>query len=243
MITFRASLLFAACTLGSIAFANFVQESVKFAPIYRFDGSSASFCYPDYPSSQNDGRCYGQLSDNTPSFVQKTYCHPWTVYTYWLWYGKQKQCIKFFDKGHGDDWEHVSVYTLNGKTTGVMYFQHKGWYSRSYPHFERSGQRPIVYIGKVSHGSYHVGCNGKCSIKNFFTKGCLGSAKYCQGGCGYWDDFRNPGPQLAKYKLYDLQKGKLIHGIKRPNRAICLNSCKGAKGRALTTAGCWQNKT
>ena len=28
---------------------------------------------------------------------------------------------------------------------------------------------------------------------NFFSKGCFGDMKFCKGGCGYWDDFRNPG--------------------------------------------------
>jgi hypothetical protein len=49
---------------------------------------------------------------------------------------------------------------------------------------------------EIAHGSYHAYCNGRCSFMEFFTQGCLGSVNYCQGGCGYWDDFRNLGPEL-----------------------------------------------
>jgi hypothetical protein len=78
-----------------------------------------------------------------------------------------------------------------------------------------------VYVVKITHGSYHAYCNGCCSFTEFFTQGCLGLVNYCQGGCGYWDDFRNPGPELRNARIYPLRKGQSVDGLVRPNRAVC----------------------
>lgn len=219
-----------------------VVEAEKYKPIYYFDGSGPSHCLPDWPSSGNDNTCRTSFLANTPSFVQYNICGSDEVYTYWLWYGDQKGCIVVFDQGHGNDWEHVSVFVRDGEVKKVIYFQHKGRYTRRRGTFSMSGERPHVYVGKIGHGSYHAGCDGVCSATEFFTQGCLGSVNYCQGGCGYWDDFRNPGPSLSAYKLYDLQKGVTVDGIERPDRDICVSSCEGSGDRVLGTSGCWQNK-
>lgn len=221
--------------------AGFVQDSVRYAPVYYFDGSSSKYCYPDLPSSSNNNKCRSTFRSKTISFVEFDKCGSFKVYTYWLWYGRQKGCISF-DKGHGDDWEHVSVFVKQRKVRKVIYYQHSGHYTRRRGTFKKFGERPVVYIGKVAHGSYHAECDGKCGVKDFFTKGCLGSVNYCQGGCGYWDDFRNPGPKLDSYTLRDLRPGAKVNGISRPKREVCVKSCKGAGTRLLTTAGCWQNK-
>ena len=46
----------------------------RYRPIYHFDGVSGGFCYPDYPSSSNDGTCRITLEASypgllTPAFV------------------------------------------------------------------------------------------------------------------------------------------------------------------------------
>ena len=215
-----------------------------YTPIYRFDGASGSYCYPDYPSSQNDGKCKG-LNKGAPVFYQEETCGDQTVYTYWLWYGWQKPCIGNTGS-HGNDWEHVSVYVnpSNRQVSKVVFYQHTGRYTRRRGTFERKGERVIVYIGKIAHGSYHHRCDGKCSFTEFFKYGCLGTVNYCQGGCGYWDDFRNPGPELNALQLRPLMAGQTTDGIRRPGSgSVCgVSSCKGSSHRVLHESGCWQNK-
>lgn len=183
---------------------------------------------------------FSDFLTNTPTFVEYDICDSYEVYTYWLWYGKQEGC--FLTAGeHGDDWEHVSVFTTDGLVQKVTFYQHSGRYTRKRGTFSASGERTYVYVGKVAHGSYHAKCDGQCSVTEFFTQGCLGSVNYCLGGCGYWDDYRNPGPKLDGYSLNDLQAGSTIDGISRPNREVCVSSCAGSSSRSLDTSGCWQN--
>ena len=67
--------------------------------------------------------------------------------------------------------------------------------------------------------------------------------RYCIGGCGYWDDFRNPGPELRNPQLHPLQEGQNIDGITRPDREVCgLATCEGLKFRSFTESGCWQDE-
>ena len=224
--------------------AHIMSDESRYLPIFKFDKGASQNCYPDWPSSQNDKSCTTTFNSNAPVFYQVNMCGGHTVYTYWLWYGRQNPCIRPFDKGHGDDWEHISVYANQGKrqVDKVIYYQHKGFYTRRRGTYESEGERPVIYVGKTAHGSYHAGCTGKCSAGDFFAKGCLGSVHYCQGGCGYWDDFRNPGLVLRNGRLYSLRPGEVVEGITRPNRQICVtHSCEGANTRDLNTAGCWQN--
>ena len=175
--------------------------------------------------------------------MKESTCDGYTVYTYWLWYGKQKPCISYFDSGHGNDWERVSVYVKQKRVKKVVFHQHSGHYTRVRGSFELNGERPVVYIGKVAHGSYHSGCDGRCSFLELVKYGCLGTVNYCQGGCGYWDDFRNPGPTLSNVQVRRLRGGKIIDGIARPNSSACGQpACEGSTKRVLTTSGCWQNK-
>ena len=227
--------------LRAMVYAQSLGDANLYRPIYKFDGSSSSYCYPDYPSSKNDGRCITHLNQKAPVYVQVNKCSGYTVYTYWLWYGKQKPCIAVFDKGHGNDWERVSVYVKQSSVKKVLFHQHGGHYTRVRGSFEIVGERPVVYIGKVAHGSYHSGCDGKCSFYEFIMYGCYGSLNFCPGGCGYWDDYRNPGPTLTDAQVKPLRKGEKVDGIVRPDRTICLPACEGSSSRKLTTSGCWQN--
>ena len=151
-----------------------------YLPIFKFDLAESKYCYPDQPSSQNDNRCVKTLNPNAPVFYEEDKCDGQTVYSYWLWYGLQKPCIKLFDKGHGNDWEHVSVYVnpSNGQVSKVVFHQHGGHYTRRRGTYQSEGERPIVYIGKVAHGSYHIDCNGRCSFQGLICYGCYGSS--CQ---------------------------------------------------------------
>ena len=216
-----------------------------YVPIFKFDGSSSDYCYPDWPSTSNDYQCVTTLNDNEPVFYEINTCDGLTVYTYWLWYGLQKPCIEYFDEGHGNDWEHVSVFVdpSDGLVSKVVFHQHGGHYTRRRKKYQSEGERVIVYIGKIAHGSYHIDCNGKCSWSEFFEHGCYGSERFCVGGCGYWDDFRNPGPELRNPTLYPLNEGQTIDGITRPDREVCgIGDCEGYDYRSLFESGCWQNK-
>ena len=233
-----------ASTSGHDYRAHIITDQSNYIPIYKFDGASSEYCYPDWPSSQNDNQCVTNFNPNAPVFYEVETCNGQTVYTYWLWYGLQKPCI--FNQGtHGNDWEHVSVYVnpSNGLVSKVVYHQHGGHYTRRRGKYQAKGERPIVYVGKIAHGSYHIDCNGRCSFSEFINHGCYGSVRFCIGGCGYWDDFRNPGPELRNPQLHPLQKGQNIDGITRPVREICgLGTCEGADYRSLTESGCWQDK-
>ena len=215
-------------------------SAYPYLPIYKFDRGGE--CYPDWPSQENDNTCVKNLNADGPVFVRQETCGAYTVYSYWLWYGKQKPCIDFFDEGHGNDWEHVSVHVnSDGTVASVVFHQHNGHYTRRWGKFERVGIRPVVYIGKVSHGSYHAFCKGKCNLFG----GCTG-INFCVGGCGYWEDFRNPdGPEdsLTDPILHPLRPGQVIDGIERKDKTPCgIGTCEGSKKRKLTKSGCWQNK-
>ena len=222
-----------------------MSAGYRYLPIFKFDGSQSEYCYPDWPSSQNDNRCLTYLNRNAPVFCQVDTCEGYTVYTFWLWYGQQKEYIIFFDDGHGNDWEHVSVYVNknNGQVAKVVFHQHDGHYTRCRGTYDTEVERPIVYVGKIAHGSYHAYCNSCCSFTEFFTQGCLGSVNYCQGGCAYWDDFRNPGAELRDARIYPLKRGQIVEGSKRPDRQVCgIGTCKGVSHRAPAHAGCWKDK-
>ena len=220
-----------------------VSNEYRYLPIFKFDGSAQDYCYPGWPSKQNDEKCNKNFDPSAPVFFQLDYCDGYTIYTYWLWYGLQRACI--FNAGrHGNDWEHVSVYVdKNGQVAKVVFFQHNGHYTRRRGSYSSEGERPIVFIGKVAHGSYHDYCNGRCSWSEFFGDACIGSHRYCQGGCAYWDDFRSgTGRVLRDATIHPLNNGQKIDDIDRPDRDVCcLPTCKGSGHRALANAGCWLN--
>ena len=212
------------------------DDAETYKPIYKFDGKASEDCYPDWAKEEWNDYCEKTLYQHVPIYYQTNTCSGTTVYTYWLWYGWQNNC-DCCSGSHDNDWEHVSVYVENNQVQKVVFFQHKGWYTRSRGNFEQSGERPVVYVGKVGHGSYHNSCNGKQWYASW-------KVSYCAGGCGYWDDFRNPGETLSSGTLTDLQKGQTIDGIARPDREICesdLGTCHGAHNRVLHTSGCWQD--
>jgi hypothetical protein len=115
---------------------------------------------------------------------------------YWWFYGYQDPC--FAGKGkHNGDWENVIVILREDRNAvaAVVYYQHGGWYTRiAVPRdapctpggtgrcagssgFRSDGEHPVVYVGKVSHGSFH----------DDNAAGPAGA-----GQCAYYGDFRNP---------------------------------------------------
>ncbi|CAF1508670.1 unnamed protein product [Rotaria magnacalcarata] len=62
----------------------------------------------------------------------------------------------------------------------VSYYQHNGHYTRI--GFDSSGTHPVVYSGKLAHGSYHD--------SNTFSSPTGGE-------CTYYGDFRNPESRAA----------------------------------------------
>ena len=65
------------------------------------------------------------------------------------------------------------VHISNSEFEGVTYFQHSDHYTT--PDFEKLGTHPVVYVGKVGHGSYYNP-----------------TPPHIGGGCGYFWDYRRP---------------------------------------------------
>lgn len=114
---------------------------------------------------------------------------------YWWFYGYQDPCFNGQGK-HNGDWENVIVILREDRNAvaAVVYYQHGGWYTRisgprdspctpggtgrcGFEGFRNDGEHPVVYVGKVSHGSFHD--------DNSAGPGGVGQ-------CAYYGDFRNP---------------------------------------------------
>ena len=105
---------------------------------------------------------------------------------YWWYYGFQGPCNYFIegpDGAHHGDWERIYVTTSpdRSRIDAVTYGQHSGWYTRRAGSFGISGTHPMVYTGKIAHGTYHDRCQApECSD-------ALPGLE-----CRYFGDFRNP---------------------------------------------------
>ncbi len=98
---------------------------------------------------------------------------------------------------HYGDWEQVMVTLTEGQdaVASVTFYQHAGWYTRiagprdapctavgrceGFSGFRRNGERPVVYVGKVAHGSFHY--DKSSGLGNVTGAKCL-----------YFEDYRNP---------------------------------------------------
>ena len=114
---------------------------------------------------------------------------------YWWFYGFQSYCNDWDvsdDGSHHGDWEKVIVTTNPNRTRAdaVTYEFHGDWYTRLYGGFEMSGDRPIVYVGKIGHGNYH---------SNEISGWMAGTPSHC---CEY-ADFRNPHSDTIWYNTYE----------------------------------------
>jgi len=177
-----------ACTDDDVACQR--AQAEKFAPLLRFDQKQGETnkCFPGNAETyynawivngNTDRICntdYDSIKNGTvPIYYQYSQCDSGNQYIrYWFFYDYQDECTLFFG-AHDSDWERITVkINSNGTLERVMYFQHSGWYTKEVTNIEIvENTHPAVYIGKNSHGSYH-------------DAGGI-------GGCGYFDDFRNPG--------------------------------------------------
>jgi hypothetical protein len=105
---------------------------------------------------------------------------------YWWYYGFQKYCNPNKCDGaageHHGDWESIYVTTSPDRRSidYVTYTFHGHWYTREKSKFETAeGGRPVVYVGKLAHGSYH---------DRTLSGWMVGTAHHC---CVY-ADYRNP---------------------------------------------------
>ena len=126
---------------------------------------------------------------------------------YWWFYGYQYECFGDWGWGsHRGDWERIIVHIKNWDIDQVTFHQHGGHYTTN--DINRDGNHVIVFVGKQSHGSYFDGRDG------------IG------GGCGYFYDWRNPGPSLNTWNnLIDLETSTdswIVNNIKVP-RDCCSN--------------------
>jgi hypothetical protein len=73
----------------------------------------------------------------------------------------------------------------HSEIAAVVYWQHAGHYTRIAHRngFETSGTHPVVYVGKLAHGSYHSPNRGGWG-------GPFGA--WIASPCYYWADYRNP---------------------------------------------------
>ncbi|MFC1569986.1 hypothetical protein ACFL4L_07105, partial [bacterium] len=111
---------------------------------------------------------------------------------------------------------------------------------------EQTSRDINVWVGKIAHGSYHTWCKG--------TSLDLSSPNYCQGGCLYWDDFRNDenGIQWIPTNLIPLDEVGSIGNAKKNDDYCNIPNCEGKnyRGAEITIEdgdikavpfGCWQN--
>lgn len=140
----------------------------------------------------------GSATNQMPTYYQiRTFGNQVRI-QYWWFYGYQHACWK--DQGtHNGDWERVMVTLTEDRNAiaAVTFWQHGGWYTRIAGPRDApctpggtgrcAGQKgfqttdsthPVVYVGRIAHGSYHIG--DKDSLDTFDQ-------------CFYYGDVRDPG--------------------------------------------------
>lgn len=82
---------------------------------------------------------------------------------YWWFYGYQQNSILDIlgESDHPADWEHIMLTLSEDRQSvaAVTYYQHSGWYTKivgaGSANFPVENGRPIAFVGKTAHGSYH----------------------------------------------------------------------------------------
>ena len=208
-------------------------------PLLRFDGGAEGHCFPDFASDQSNGICR-DFNKFAPIYYDFKECGDYGKLVWWIWYGWQGECI-WGNGDHDNDWEHITVNFIKNSGSGlweqdsVTWFQHSGCYTR-----DVKDTHPNIYVGKNAHGSYDNWCDGK---------GFIWEQDYCQGGCLYWDDFRNDNENSrwtpTNIRHVSTVTGKVaerITGEKYFNDKR-LHSCIGDDIRCASESpcGCWRN--
>jgi hypothetical protein len=152
-------------------------------------------CWPTQPNSgSNSGECLSQseFESDKPNAYIENYAETVNgkahrLITYWLYYGNQNGCASA-DSGHDDDWEAVTVHTVDGVMAHVTYGQHNGRYTLAASDTPTDNGHPIAFVGKYSHGNYH----------DERSRASWDSWAYNTGDyCYYWKDPRGPGSSFA----------------------------------------------
>ena len=174
------------------------------------EAAAQEYCFPDEATNANNGFCK-PFNPDAPIYYNIVTCGEFLKLAWHLWYGHQKGCLpdrldlpifppfspiasisqividhvmveSIPDTSHDDDWERITINFIRDPESGgwrqdsVTFHQHSGHYTRA-----NTQTNPDVWVGKIAHGSYDIGCDGV---------GFVWNADYCAGGCGYWDDFR-----------------------------------------------------
>lgn len=211
----------------------------RHAPVLRFDSQFGndsgkdSKCFPSDPGEYYEERQRGVdpvdlCNQNYPSiqngdvpvfYMAERCANNLVVIRYWYFYAWQSACFTFVDKfgHHAADWESMLVRIEDNVPTHTAFFQHGGWYTKEWGHFETiDGTHPVAFVGKNAHGSYHDS-GGK-------------------GGCLYWDDYRKPGSKdmrmYTENNLLELYRGK-----DAPEWMNCKGDCFDGIGHPIEQTG------
>lgn len=238
--------------------AEIQQLAETFAPLLRFDSKQGdkNKCFPSDAGQYYEKRRRGEKGrvcntdydsierGDVPVYYQYAACGDDQYVSYWFFYGWQDTCSPG-EGEHPADWERVVVKIRPGNTRDrVMFFQHKGQYTKTRNHYKTyENTHPVVYVGKNSHGSYHDDGGS--------------------GTCCYWEDFRNPGkpnqkmqtwknlvrlskepgsPEWMRYdgtKYWDGLTGPLFR--KRDSDLCNLQGCRGSHLKVCHTGGCYKS--
>ncbi|WP_269520482.1 hypothetical protein [Alteromonas sp. BMJM2] len=227
-----AALILAGLSFPSLANTSEVQD---FRPVFKLRNDLQ--CWPTEPAQGlNSGICNNKSSFQVtpPSVYAESYSesisgNSHSLITYWAYYGNQNGCTTF-DSGHSDDWEPVTVHTVNGSIKHVTYWQHNGRYTKPVSEIETDGSHPVVYVGKYSHGNYH-----DQRSRASFDSWAFGSGDYCY----YWKDPRGPGQTWSPgvRALTSVGHNSIFPGSQNPiNRDISPHErtvCRSDGGRVL----------
>jgi hypothetical protein len=170
---------------------SYADEVDDFAPILEL--RSDLQCWPSYTNlGANSGVCRSRQefqSDLPPVFwedhIETNGGVTTRLISYWIYYSNQPKCSAIAGGNHVDDWEKITVHVEDGVLKHVTYNQHNGRYTLDSSSVPLKDGRPVAYVGKYSHGSYHDQ-RSQCT----FHRTCFNaSANYCF----YWKDPRGPG--------------------------------------------------
>jgi hypothetical protein len=252
----------------------FTSDANGFGYPMSADGFWAAWTNNGTANGGIDPAVFGQRENTDPNTLSAGTAPTYYFYrrfgtqvriSYWWFYGMQHPCWR--DQGkHQGDWEHVVVILSEDRNSvaAVRYAQHTGYYLRiSGPRdapctpsgtgrcdgpsgFPAENGRPIVYVGRTAHGSYHD------------TYGGIDGA----GSCAYYGDARSSsGPRFdTSRKLIDLEgssepwlaadraggftwgpDGISTHPTQNPP-SDAMQACKGSPTWLVADAGCYKSE-
>jgi hypothetical protein len=259
------------CTSDEIFGVTSLSLAIKFAPQLRFDSGKGTCSGPEtYPMAAQEyyqkivktgawKNEHKKLQNNNPATIRNnvvpTYWRGFQCgknqvrLEYWWFYGYQHPC-DCVSGAHNGDWERVVIILSEDKTrvAAITYWQHSGWYTRFSGErgFDLYGNRPVVYVGRANHGSYHN--------KQSWAQTCCywedhrdGKGVHMNSWLGPLIKLQSPGGEEwmnadAEGNFRWGREGVGNHPIK--NKANCsMKTCKGGQGAwGCHTTGCYQQQ-